>query len=255
MKGIGMKMFSGYSVAAAMLAAATLAGCPAPELHTQVLTNPNTIDGKQLYFIPTDTEKRAGDQFYSRTVVTENSEGLPFLEVQDTSGHTAIDFTNGDPAQIDLSEPVFYYGALYSTLFVGSDGTIGFGVAGGGNDTLANHFAHPQISLLPVDATLAGSDVTWAEFGDSVFITFENITIAEVTGNSFQAEFRKTRGIDGDIALTYPVVTPLATGIVGLSNGQLEGLTADQQATFLNGFVNSNLNQDSANTSSAKLGS
>lgn len=251
MKGTGMKNFSGYTAAVAMLAAATLAGCPKPaDLHTQVLSNPNTIDGKQLYFIPSDTEKRAGDEFYSRVVTADNTE-FPV----DPTDHTVIDFGAGDPAVVELSEPVFYFGEAYSTIYVGSNGTIGLGAAGAGNDSLANHFASPEISLLPVDATVAGSVVTVAEFSDNVVVTFDNITVNAVTGNQFQAEFIKTRGIDGDIALTYPEVTTTAEGIVGLSNGQLADASQAEIDAFVGRFRSSNLNANSANTSTAKLGS
>jgi len=254
MKGIGMKMFSGYSVVAAMLATATLAGCPVPkDLHTQVLESPNSIDGKQLYFVPSDTEKRAGDQFYSRVITQTELAELPV----DPATHTVLNFSAENTVEaVNLGDGgVFYYGEYYDTLFIGSNGTIGFGAPGVGNSTLAEHFAGPQISLLPVDATILDGTVTVGNFSDSVVVTFNNISIGETADNAFQAEFFKTRGIDGDIALSYPQVATTAEGIVGLSNGQLAGASEEEIASFLAGFSNSNLNEDSSNTASAKLGS
>jgi len=246
MKGIGMKNFSGYTVAAAVLAAATLAGCPKPaDLQTQVLTSPNSIDGKQLYFIPSDeAPKRAGDQFYSRVVTATDLTELPV----DPTGHTEVDFDGGAAETIDLGEGgVFYFGEFYSTIVVGANGTVAFGGAGGGNATIAEHFAAPQISLLPVDATNGGT-VTVGNFDDSVVVTFADITIGETSDNAFQLELFKTRGIDGDIAASYPQVSTTATGIVGLSNGQLAGASEEEIEAFVGRFRSSNFNENSDNT-------
>lgn len=248
MKGIGMTKFSGYSAALAMLAAATLAGCPAPtEYHTQVLKSPNSIDGKQLYFIPSDTAKRAGDQFYKRTV-TSGVENLPV----DPADQTVLNFSAEQTVQsVDLGDGgVWYFGEYYDTLFIGSNGTIGFGAPGVGNATLAEHFAGKQISLLPVDATVLDGTVSVGNYADSVVVTFYNISIGETSDNAFQAEFFKTRGIDGDIALSYPQVTATAEGIVGLSNGELEGASQAEINAFVGAFRSSNLNAN-FNTSSA----
>lgn len=246
MKGIGMKKFSGYSVVAAMLAAATLAGCPKEELHTQVLTSPNSIDGKQLYFIPSDTEKRAGDAFYKRVITATDLAELPV----DPTGHDVVDFGEGTTSTIDLGDGgVFYFGEFYSTIVIGANGTVAFGGPGGGNATIAEHFAAPQISLLPVDASNEGT-VTVGNFADSVVVTFSGIRIGETTDNEFQLELFKTRGIDGDIAASYPQVSTTATGIVGLSNGQLAGASEEEIAAFVRGFRSSNFNAN-ANTGSA----
>lgn len=242
MKGIGMKKFSGYSIAATVLAAATLAGCPKEELHTQVLTSPNSIDGKQLYFIPSDTEKRAGDAFYKRVVTATDLSELPV----DPTGHDVVDFGEGTTSTIDLGDGgVFYYGEFYETIVIGANGTVAFGGPGGGNATIAEHFAAPQISLLPVDATAGNAVVTVGNFADSVVVTFENVTIGETTDNAFQLELFKTRGIDGDIAASYPQVATTAEGIVGLSDGRLAGASEEEIAAFVRGFRSSNFNANS----------
>lgn len=249
MKGIGMKNFSGYTVAAAMLAAATLAGCPkGTDYNTQVLESPNSIDGKQIYFVPSDTEKRAGDKFYSRVITASDLAELP----ADPSGHTVISFAEESVVAVDLGDGgVFYFGEYYDMIFINSDGSVGLGAPGAGNATLAEHFSSPQISLLPVDAT-AGGTVTVGNFEDSVVVTFNNVTIGETTDNAFQVEFFKTRGIDGDIAVSYPQVANTAEGIVGLSNGELAGASQDEIDAFVGRFRSSNLNEGSSNTETAK---
>lgn len=249
MKGIGMKNFSGYTVAAAMLAAATLAGCPPKtDYNTQVLESPNSIDGKQIYFVPSDTEKRAGDKFYSRVITAADLAELPV----DPAGHTVISFAEESTVAVDLNDGgVFYFGEYYDMIFINSDGSVGLGEPGAGNATLAEHFSTPQISLLPVDAT-AGGTVTVGNFEDNVVVTFNNVTIGETTDNAFQVEFFKTRGIDGDIAVSYPQVANTAVGIVGLSNGELAGASQEEIDAFVGRFRSSNLNEDSNNTDTAK---
>ena len=255
MKGIGMTKFSGYTVAVAMLAATTLAGCPrGEELHTQDLASASVLDGKQLYFIPSDTEnKRLGDAFYVRIVQDLPTPGqLP----SPTAGDQVVEFPEGGGSvAIALDEPVMYYGAWYDSISIGSDGTVGLGQAGGGNDTLEEHFASPQVSLLPINATLAGTEVTVSQDADEVVVTFDNVVIGTdtdfTTDNAFQVEFFKTRGIDGDIAISYANVSAQGSGIVGLSNGQLAGATEAEIASFLRGFKDSNLTVD-ANTDSGR---
>ena len=156
MKGIGMKMFSGYTVAAAMLAAATLAGCPAPELHTQELKGSNTLGGKELYFIPVEDSKRLGETQYARLVTNKAT-----LTVPVTNEHTAV--TLG--TVVELDEPVVYFGVLYYNVVVSNNGTVVLtnedDAVAGKNKTLAEHFASRQVSLLPLDVALqAETDVT-----------------------------------------------------------------------------------------------
>lgn len=241
MKGIGMKRFSGLSVVA-VIAMAMLAGCPAPDKYnTTVLKSPNTLDGSQVYFIPIAASKRSGDltdyaRLLSRSVDNNEVTALP----SPTTGHEVVAFTNG-VFKKTLSEGVYYFGVPYTDLYIKSDGSVGLGAPGGGNDTLANHFASPQISLLPVNASGAGATVTVGDLADEVVVTFSNVTVdngveTPTSDNTFQVELFKTRGIDGDIALSYPIVDPNATGVVGLSNGELAGADQATIDSFVNGF-------------------
>lgn len=241
MKGIGMKSFSGYTVVATLLAAATLAGCPRVETHTEVLENAEGINGKELYFIPavSDDLKRLGDQFYSRYV----DSARPVIDVSEVE---PIEFVNGS-AVVALLQPVMYYGDFYDTIVVGVDGTIGFGQTGGGNRSLEQHFASPQISVLPITATTQGTEVRVFQDANGIVVDYAKVVIGDTstTGtndNSFQVFLDQTRGTDGDIVLTYTKVDITASGIVGFSNGQLAS-----DPNFLNGFQESNLEQN-ANT-------
>lgn len=72
-------------------------------------------------------------------------------------------------------------------------------------------------------------------------ITYQNVRIGTATDNAFQLELFKTAGIvHGDIAVSYPVVSAAGTtGVIGLSNGQLEGLSESEIDDFLSVFSSS----------------
>ena len=247
MKGIGMNKFSGISLAVAVLAATTLAGCPKPaktaDLNTQNFAAgaaATTLGGKQLYYSPDGSIS-----FYSRTVSTITGLGTA------TDTATAIDFSVADPFVLNLAagSEVVYYGVAYDTLYIGSDGTVSFGAAGTGNASLTAHFQANQISLLPVDANDGTTDgtVSFQVFSDAVVVTFE-----DVDGSTFQSEFFISGDMDEDLAISYPTVNANASGIVGLSRGQLAGANQAEIDDFLDSFKPSDLGTN--NTKSAKLG-
>ena len=228
-----MKKFSGISAVVALVAAATLAGCPPPvdTLQTEQFAAGDaatTLSGKQLYFMPFGAS-------YSRTVSEQTT--LPVA----TTGHQPVDFGTADPFVLNLAagSEVVYFGNAYSTLYIGSDGTVAFGAAGTGNDSLANHFGANQISLLPVDAADAAEtgQVSYNVATDEVTITFEG-----VDGSTFQSEFFISGDMDEDIAVSYPTVdADVAAGVVGLSAGQLAGATQEEIDAFVADFTDSDL--------------
>ena len=250
MKGIGMNKFSGISVAVALLAAATLAGCPlvpTVDLQTQNFAAAGdaatSLEGKQLYFMPDSSES-----FYSRTVV-DNITALPVS----TATHTAVDFGVADPAVVTLpaGSEINFYGTSYGTIYIHSNGTVALEAGAAANGTASGHFSLKQISLLPVDATTAGSAVSYQVAANAVTVTFEN-----VGGSSFQGEFFISGATEDDIALSYPTIdAAVAAGVVGFSRGQLAGLTQEEiDLFFANEFVGTGSDLGTTNTSSAKLG-
>jgi hypothetical protein len=246
MKGIGMKKFSGISVAVAVLAAATLAGCPVPtpEFHTQSFAaGAVDIAGSQLYYQPDSST-----DFYSRTVTT----GITAFSVP-TTGQTVVNFDNGNPFVLNLAagSEVMYYGNTYSTLYIGANGTVAFEANATGNGSTTAHFQSKQISLLPVDAADAAETGTvgYQIFNDSVVVTFDG-----VDGSSFQSEFFISGTMDQDIAIAYPTIGADAAGVVGLSNGPLAGANAAQIAAFLTNEFGNGSDIGTTNTSTAKLG-
>ncbi len=248
MQALGFRKLSGYYLAGALLASATLAGCPLPlavDYHTEVITSgANELQGKTLYFMPDGSLN-----FYSRTVI----DGVTEFPVSPDEAEE-VDFTDGDPFEVVLDEglEIIYYGRVYDRLFISSDGSIALGEPGTGNGTGVDHFSATQVSLLPVNATNDNGSVTYQIFENEIVVTFANILVGN-TSNSFQAEFFVSGAEDGDLALSYPVVSENVGGVVGLSNGQLAGANQAQIDAFLEEFVESTLVEN--NTGTSKLGS
>ncbi len=226
-----------------------------PEYHTQEFEagQATRLGGKQIYFTSESfyTEKLTRPAHYER-IVSEQS-ALPVNPVD----HQVMDFSVADPFALLLPEgtEVAYYGWLYSTLYIASDGTIAFGTPGTGNGNLAEHFSSFQLSLLPVDVTADGGRVSYAIYEDNIVITFEN-----VGGSTFQCEFFLQGEQRHDMAFTYPNVgRNTRSGVVGLGtderNFQL-GNDAGLEDFLERSFVESDLLMDSqfANTGSMKLG-
>lgn len=236
MSVIGTVQKSVSTGAMLLIGAATLAGCPLSttvDYHTQSIeAGSNELEGKELLFMPDSSIS-----FYSRTVVS----GITGFTI-DTDTVTEIDFSEANPYVLYLpsGSEVLYYGRVYDTLFIGSDGVISLGEAGSGNETLADHFSAPQVSLLPVDATQAGGIVSFEILPHAVVVTFENVR-AGGASNSFQVEFFISGTDDGGLAINYPEVSVDAGGVVGLSNGPLAGANQAQIDAFLAGFSNSSL--------------
>lgn len=236
MSVIGTVQKSVSTVAMGLIAAASLAGCPLPatiDYHTQTIeAGSNELQGKELLFMPDSSIS-----FYSRTVVS----GITDFTI-DTDSVTEIDFSEANPYVLYLpaGSEVLYYGQMYDTIFIGSDGVVSLGEAGAGNETLTDHFSAPQVSLLPVDATQGSGRASFEILPHAVVVTFEDVRAAGAS-NSFQVEFFISGMEDGGLAINYPEVSEDAAGIVGLSNGPLAGANQAQIDAFLAGFSESNL--------------
>src|SRR5690606_12329195 len=99
----------------------------------------NKLAGKKLYFMPAATV-----DFYSRVVSEKADLGNP----TDDATAVTIPANGAFELALGLGNAIEFYGKLYDTIYIGSNGTIGFGGAGD-NSTLENHFRMPEVSLLP----------------------------------------------------------------------------------------------------------
>jgi len=226
MKGIGMKKFSGICAAASIVAATMLQGCVVPLHSFEYADGEVDLQGKQIYFIPTP-----GEGAYQRMVVDITELG------NDPTGDTVADVSGGSAEVVlGLGNAVAFYGALYNSIFIGADGTIGLGEVGD-NSSLTTHFMHREVSLLPVDEIGTGTVSYEVIPGDSVAVTFAGVTAGGAPATA-QAEFFKGDGMFGDIALSYTVLSADAGGVYGLSNAQLLGKTEAEITQFLADFAN-----------------
>lgn len=226
MKGIGMKKYSGVFAASAIVAATMLQGCEFQQFHTQDFSDGSVdLQGKQLYFMPTP-----GANFYQRVVRDITELG------NDPAGDTEADLSTGSQEVVlGPLNAIEFYGATYESIFIGANGTIGFGGVGDNTD-LASHFMQPQVSLLPVDDTSTGTVSYDIVVGDSIAVTYEGVTAGGSTATA-QAEFFNNESMFGDIALSFTRVSQDAGGVYGLSNAQLQGANEEEINEFLAGFA------------------
>jgi len=185
----------------------------APDYFTQAFAPGQVdIDGREFTFAP-----NGGPSFYEASqseideFSTDPSDGRAF----------PLDFgAFGDPVKAGLfgDATVTYYGEEYDTLYISSDGWVSFGQPGNTPTTADDHFEVPQISGLPVDATQAGSVVSYQQDDEKLTITFENTPTKGVLG--FSNDFQINLWFNGWISLGFLNVDPALSGIIGLSNGQ-----------------------------------
>lgn len=202
---------------------ATVAITTAPDYFTENITAGGDLEGLALTF-----RESNGPSFYEQTKTAIT--GFPTdISGEDTLG---LDFgLFGDPIRAGLfgDETVSFYGVEYDELFISSDGWVSFGTEGNSPSTLGGHFAAPQISMLPVDATAAGAKVSYLQEADKLVITYEDVPTAGAPGfdNNFQLELF----FDGTIQISYLDVDPVISGVVGLSVGN--GVNGVPPADFL----------------------
>lgn len=134
-----------------------------------------------------------------------------------------------DPYPFVLSvKPVSFYGKSYDTLYISSKGYVGFGCEGREPITIGDHFAFPQISVLPINIGSPNEGgayflvlpekvvITWL---DAVIKGTPTMVGDEPKRNSMQVEIL----YNGEIRITYLDIDPKVTGIVGLSCGGGDG--------------------------------
>ena len=222
-KSVGIGFASGKIDITSSVGNASVAITTAPDYFTENITAGGGLEGLALTF-----RESNGPSFYEQTK-TEITDFPTDISGEDTYG---LDFgLFGDPIRAGLfgDATVPFYGTDYDELYISSDGWVSFGEEGNTPTTLGDHFAAPQISLLPVDATAAGAKVSYLQEADKLVITYENAPTAGAPGfnNNFQLELF----FDGTIQMSFLDVDPVISGVLGLSVGA--GINGVPPADFL----------------------
>ncbi len=210
---------SGLLTIEATIATATVDVTTAPDYHTEAFgVQGNDIDlgGNALTFSP-----NGGLSYYDSSLAPLAGGTFP----TDPAGGLILDFgALGDPVQAAPlgGKTLPFYGENFDTLYISSEGWVSFGAPGDSAGTLGEHFANVQISAFPVDATQAGSMVSFLQDQDKLAITYENAPTAGIkqpSPNDFQIELF----FNGDIRLSYVDVDPAVQAVIGLSSGVGQG--------------------------------
>jgi hypothetical protein len=179
----------------------------APDYFTDIIVGGGELASKAFLFVPGN-----GPSFYEEGVALKNI--FPVTPTGTTLSF-AVDLVQKVSAPTGKKYP--FYGVEYDSIYVSSDGVVGFGVPGNTPTTFGDHFAHPQISLLPIAA--ANAVITFSD--DYCAITYA------AAGTAGAPEFplndiQLTIFYDGKLLLSFVHVDPAIAGIVGLSvgNGQ-----------------------------------
>ena len=207
----------------------------APDYYTQAFTGSVDLLGKSMKFQP-----NGGLSYYGLALAdivpdpdpVDPGNGFP----SDPTGGLLLNFSDYvDPiwAAPLGNKQVPFYGVNYDTLYISSQGWVSFGAPGNTPDSLSGHFAVPQISAFPVDATQPGSMVSFKQDAEKVIITYENAPTAGVKAlspNDFQIELF----FNGEIQVSYLDIDPAVTGVIGLSLGVPGGQPQDFLPSDLN---------------------
>ena len=199
----------------------------APDYLTENFTTAPDLVNKTVTFVPDGSVN-----WYCAT--TTAAEGFP----TDPAEGQIIDYGINDPLVVIPSRAVSLYGVVYDTIFVSSYGYLTFGQGGDllslVNETLAQHFAVPRVSLLSTVDGGAGGTVSAKEDADKIAITFQDVPVthgrAEGLSNAQVELF-----FNGTIRMTWLNLS-VPDAVIGLSYGPtapVGGIPAD--------FVNSDL--------------
>jgi Zn-dependent metalloprotease len=189
--------------------AQTVAGQTTTEYFTELFdASDNDLDNLTVTFTPDGSPG-----FYR--ACSEPATDFP----TDPAGGTEIVLLFDGSEEINLADgkQVWLYGQGYSSFHVATNGYITFGAGDDEYDeSLANHFDLPRISLLfdDLDPSLLGT-VSWKQLPDRAAVTYEDaMGFFEFNDNDFQAEMF----FDGRIRLTWLTIDAV-DGLAGLSAG------------------------------------
>jgi len=148
----------------------------------------------------------------------------------DPTGGTVLSLSDDSFVEVPLldGKEVSIYGQTADSLFIDSNGYVGFVGDSDWSESFFEHFANPRVAALYDDLNPAtGGTISVKQLDDRVAVTYANVPeYLNVGANSFQIEMF----FDGRIFVTYLAISA-ADGLAGLSGGG--GQPADFEAVDL----------------------
>jgi len=179
-----------------------------PSYFTELYTADNDLDFTSLTFTPNGSQDfYAGCAEAITALSTDPNDGTVLSPSDDNS--ILVNLTDG--------QTVSLYGTAYSSFYFGSNGYITFTQGDSDwDETIAEHFAMPRISVLYDDWSPQISGLTtWQQLADRVVVSYVNVPEYSTSNSStFQVEMY----FSGEIVLSYLNVDA-TDGLAGLSAG------------------------------------
>ncbi|MCP4504171.1 MAG: hypothetical protein GY822_29970, partial [Deltaproteobacteria bacterium] len=115
-----------------------------------------------------------------------------------------------------------FYGQNYTSMFVGSNGFITFGIGSPFASSSRNaFFSRPRIAGFDKDLDPKSGTITVDEFANRIVVTFEDVPDYGST-TSLQT-FQMVLSADGSVLLAYDTIALSGTAFVGVSDGDFGG--------------------------------
>jgi len=141
-----------------------------------------------------------------------------------TGSAQAMQLGDDDSQEVSFSSGFLFpfFGTVYSSVYVGSNGYLTFGSADRSyTATASRHNSKPRVSAVFTDLNpSAGGQVSYQQLPDRFVVTFEDVPTFSSTSqrNSFQFALYS----DGAISLTYLEVSSSNAVVAGVSSGNVE---------------------------------
>jgi len=159
---------------------------------------------KSVLFTP------SGDSY---TACLETVDALPVSP----DGQTVLSLTDDSFETVVLPWSVTFFGQVYETLYIGSNGYVTFEQGDTTwDETVERHLSLKRIAGLFCDLDPeAGGQISWIDMGDRIAVTWQDVPqYQQGDSNTFQLELFA----DGRLRMTWLAASP-PDGIVGLSDG------------------------------------
>ncbi len=178
---------------------------------TELFSNDdNDLDYKTVTFTPDNS-------YAGYRGCVEEADGF----LSDPSGGTVLTMNDDSYQTVSLEDDkkILFYGAFYSSFYIGSNGYITFGASDtDSRESLENHYDLPRISALFDDLYpgYSHTKISWRQLTDRAVVTYQGISekFYSNTSNSFQVEMF----FDGVIRITWLEIDA-KDGLAGLSDG------------------------------------